>query len=234
MDGSGWRPGGGLVGVSRRRWNGREQGLPGRGPISWEEMGERTPEAVSYTHLQGLSHPAQRPPQHRQPVADALGAAAVVTSQRLPLGAGGLAVQPPGVQGGGDVPGPPEGLLEGGGDFVAPHQVAHRLVGAGGGGDSVAGAVDVHQLAGLGQGVDAGEVDLGLGGLGQGLRAGLLPVPVDRAALGQGLIQAQVPQGHAAAHADGFAGKPRHQRLLGRLGRGEPLDGEAGGLQGLL
>ena len=28
-------------------------GLPGRGPISWEEMGERTPGggAVSYTHL---------------------------------------------------------------------------------------------------------------------------------------------------------------------------------------
>ena len=26
------------------RWNGGERGLPGRGPISWEEMGERTPE----------------------------------------------------------------------------------------------------------------------------------------------------------------------------------------------
>ena len=32
-----------LVGFSQRRWNGGERGLPGRGPISWEEMGERTP-----------------------------------------------------------------------------------------------------------------------------------------------------------------------------------------------
>ena len=58
-------PGRGVLGFFPRRWNGRERcppgrgplwvfpyavgtagnlGLPGRGPISWEEMGERTPE----------------------------------------------------------------------------------------------------------------------------------------------------------------------------------------------
>ena len=32
------------MGFPRCRWNGKELGLPSRGPISWEEMGERTPE----------------------------------------------------------------------------------------------------------------------------------------------------------------------------------------------
>ena len=31
------------MGFPRCRWNGTELGLPSRGPISWEEMGERTP-----------------------------------------------------------------------------------------------------------------------------------------------------------------------------------------------
>ena len=37
-------PGEAVVGFPRCRWNGKELGLPSRGPISWEEMGERTPE----------------------------------------------------------------------------------------------------------------------------------------------------------------------------------------------
>ena len=37
--------GGGRCGVlPLRRWNGGERWVPSRGPISWEEMGERTPE----------------------------------------------------------------------------------------------------------------------------------------------------------------------------------------------
>ena len=99
-------------------------------------------------------------------------------------------------------------------------------MGAGGGGDPVAGAVDVDQLPRLRHGVDAGEVDLGLGGLGQGGRPWGAPVPVDGVALGQGLVQAQVLQGHAAPQADGLAGPLGGQPVLGGLAGGEGVDGK--------
>ena len=93
-------------------------------------------------HL-GLLGAAHGTPEDRQAVADPVGAFAVVALELLFQGAGGLALEPAGVQGGGHVPGPPEGFVKVLGHLVDPHQVADQLMGPQGGGDPVAGAVDI-------------------------------------------------------------------------------------------
>ena len=180
-----------------------------------------------------LLRPAQRLPDHGQPVTDALGAVAVVAFQFV-LHAGRLPVQAAGVERRGDVPRPPEGLVKGLGQLVAAHEIVDALMGTGGGGDAVAGAVDVDELAGLRQGVDAGEVDLGRGGVCQGLRAGGEPVPVDGAGPGKKRIQLHGLGGHAAADADGLAGTFRREPPGGVLAGGEAVAVEAGAGEGLL
>ena len=54
MDGSGWRPGGGLVGVSRRRWNGREPWLAQPGPHFLGRNGGKNPRGKRFFPLDSL------------------------------------------------------------------------------------------------------------------------------------------------------------------------------------
>ena len=63
---------------------------PRRDGFRRKTRGDQYPRSSPPPGTPGSLHPAQRPPQHRQPVADALGAAAVVTSQRLPWAQGVL------------------------------------------------------------------------------------------------------------------------------------------------
>ena len=184
---------------------------------------------VHQQDLRGLLHPHHGSPQDHQTPADAIRALAVVAAVRL-HGTGGLLPQPLGVFGRGDVPGPPQGLLQGGGQLVPADHEVDPLMAVERAGHPVAGSVDVDDLPGLRQAVGGGDVHLGPGRPGVGVGVAL-PVP-DHLVVGrQLLIEPHLLQGDGAAEAhDGSVdGAVQVRRRVRRGGKG--LGDEAALLQ---